>query len=248
MDLEKLDSENKIRLIQLHGMTDDGDDDRGVSSNDDENIAVLFMNDYINGVYDALSYNEKNNGDCDNDSSSYDQNQTIVKLFLDCLHNYGCKGRFVTTTKLQDSLKMAWKKHREETNKSITSPTTIQMIKCHPERWIEYLVHIQLLLPRVLNNSQSSCTSSYWYTLPKMGIAAKIITEGRKKMMNRIKRSYNKEVRRSTLEQLNMVVGKSNGSSARKLSSMTGSFHVRDLLSRDVVKGVQRPSGEFIRF
>ena len=89
------------------------------------------------------------------------------------------------------------------------------------------------------------------HTLPKMGIAAKGIMEGRKKMMNKIQRSYNKEMRRSKLENFRFLVGKGNSGDTnwnkRPLHCMTGGFYVRDLLARDVVKIVHQPSGDFIR-
>lgn len=102
------------------------------------------------------------------------------------------------------------------------------------QQWIDYLVHIQLLLPR--------SSTSYFFTLPKMGLAARAIMEGRMKVIQRIQRSQNKEIRRKTLEQMAINL------TASKLSCMTGSFHVRDLIASGVVKVIEGPSGEeFIR-
>ena len=279
IDLEKLDLEHKIRLIQLHGMTNDDDDDGGgennnkknynskkkkqttnnshyFATNDDENVAVLLFNDYVMAVNDAALFALQQQQEKKNSSSTstnynddYDNNninvQVIVKLFLDCIYNHGCHGRFVSVTKLEKSLKSAWiKNNHDQQQQSLSS--TFTPIKCEPEKWIEILVQIQLLLPRLVHNSQTSCTTSYWYTLPNMGMAAKIISEGRKKMIHHILRSYHKEVKRNVLEKINFHLRRS-GPCGKQISCMTSSFHVRDFLARDVVKLVHRPSGDFIR-
>ena len=268
IDLEKLDLEHKIRLIQLHGMTNDDDNSKKkkqttknnshyFSTNDDENVAVLLFNDYVMAVNDAALFALQQQQEKINSSSTstnynddYDNNnninvQVIVKLFLDCIYNHGCHGRFVSVTKLEKSLKSAWiKNNHDQQQQSLSS--TFTPIKCEPEKWIEILVQIQLLLPRLVHNSQTSCTTSYWYTLPNMGMAAKIISEGRKKMIHHILRSYHKEVKRNVLEKINFHLRRS-GPCGKQISCMTSSFHVRDLLARDVVKLVHRPSGDFIR-
>ena len=255
IDLEKLESEHQIRLIQLHGLTDE-------LSNDDENVAVLLMNDYVDAVYDAATSPHNANNDVGSSQEAIEnkenENQLIIKLFLDCIYHHGCNGMFVTKSKLLSSLKSAWNQHKEENisfSSSLTTSSdsrqTCKIKVCQAEKWIQILVHIQLLLPRVTNNSQTKCTTSFWYTLPKMGIAAKGIMEGRKKMMNKIQRSYNKEMRRSKLENFRFLVGKGNSGDTnwnkRPLHCMTGGFYVRDLLARDVVKIVHQPSGDFIR-
>lgn len=237
IELETLDVENKIRLIQLHGI-EDGDDD---------NIAVLLFNHYVDAVHDAAScgqgtYKSKSDGMIMNET------QMIVQLFLECVQHHGCNGRFVSVDKLKNALKSAWNQQRQQqlSTRMANDSKFKSRLPYNPDKWMETLVQIQLLLPRVTNNSITSCTTSFWYTLPKMGVAANTIVEGRKMMMNRIQRSYNKEVRRSTLDMINMSLYKS-GNNKKGSCCMTGAFHVRDLLARDAVKLVHRPSGDFIR-
>lgn len=67
VDLRQLDAENKIRMIQLHGMktitsagkTNNKNDDSSKDDNEiidnDQNIAILFMKDFIDGIYDACA-------------------------------------------------------------------------------------------------------------------------------------------------------------------------------------------------
>jgi len=113
----------------------------------------------------------------------------------------------------------------------------------HPDKWINELIAVQLLLPRRLAGGggtagkMNSKYASYWFTLPKLGPAAKRIQEGRRRMINRLQRArpYGYELKRSKLE-LNASPG-----------GMMGPFHVRDLLARGVVVVKETPNGQFIK-
>mmetsp|Transcript_4475 Transcript_4475/g.6565 ORF Transcript_4475/g.6565 Transcript_4475/m.6565 type:complete len:376 (+) Transcript_4475:394-1521(+) len=265
VDLNQLDSENKIRMIQLHGITmvkttgktdNDGGNKNSYKDNEtidnDQNIAILFMKDYIDGIYDAQSADaavqcSSSNNDIrlETKHDNSHRNEFIMKLFIDCVQHHGCKGLYVTKNKLCSAFESALMKYKNEVSTTIqaTSKTIdakqkinnyVHQYECQPEQWIDYLIHIQLLLPR--------SSTSYFFTLPKMGMAARAIMGGRTKIVRRIQRSYNKEIRRKTLEQMTINL---NG---KKLSCMTGSFHVRDLIVGGVLKTVKRPSGEFITF
>ena len=73
------------------------------------------MNDYIRGVYDASSaaleqMEKRQSGNNQEDAMDLFRHKIITRLFLDCVQYHGCNGRFVSTTKLQNSLQSAWVK------------------------------------------------------------------------------------------------------------------------------------------
>ena len=109
-------------------------------------------------------------------------------------------------------------------------------------KWIDTLVHHQLLLPRNLGLSTGGTGSAsflkhatFWFTIPKLGQAASTIAEGRRRMVNRLKRAPNREMKRKKLE-----------TTASK-DGMMGPFHVRDLIARDVVKLKITANGQFLK-
>ena len=274
LELEQLDDDNQIRLIQLHGGSGTSDNDDDDNGNENENIAIFFMNDYVRAVYNAAQYGSStsSSSSCSNVQNDkeetemmlFKQNETIVQLFLHCIHHHGCNGRFIKKSKIQEVLRLSWKEMKQQ---SQTQQSQLQLQQhtnvfeeCQPDQWIDMLIHLQLLLPRTINNNNlCSSTSSFWYSLPKMGIAAKSILQGRKKLIQKITRSYNKELKQSTLENNFNNTSSNNNSSSReksgywleekrkKLPRMTGAFHVRDILARNIAKVEYRASGAYIR-
>ena len=118
---------------------------------------------------------------------------------------------------------------------------------------IDHLVSAGVLLPRMGNGGISSGgggQASYWFTLPGMGKATALISEGRNRVLSRLRLARYREVRRSSIESGLVVVDKKAGGGlddCRGIAGMTAAFHVRDLLSRGAVRTKYTPSGQFIK-
>ena len=133
-------------------------------------------------------------------------------------------------------------------------------------RVIDYLVGIGLLLPRRASSASTRPSDrSYWFTLPGLGVASKSIANGRQRVLNKIRRSYYGEMKRSVLEAGMMPPsrrfepGKSlvaypadshkldqKGSSTIDVA-MPAAFCIRDLLSRGQIIIHETPAGQFVR-
>mmetsp|Transcript_3209 Transcript_3209/g.3730 ORF Transcript_3209/g.3730 Transcript_3209/m.3730 type:complete len:473 (-) Transcript_3209:227-1645(-) len=268
IDLDELEEQNKIKLLylQLHDYDDD-------THTQDDDIAIMFMADYIKGVHDAILSSNTSTNNSDNDSASTStcfQPELIIHLFLRCIHHQKWNGIYISNHTLQHDLKNAAATHNHNIPSSSTltpSSSILAPIRVTPSdhqinQWIEYLVELQLLLPRLSNHyaqvayenneptstssSSVSTTTSYWLTLPNMGKAASIIMKGRKRIMNKLQRSHYKEIKRCMLESSRVIKHDHRDNNKMNYHEMTGLFHVKDLLVRDAVRVVQRSSGEFI--
>ncbi len=203
-DLNSLCSEGKIKILQMQGM------------NGEEDECIMEMNEYLRAVRNVLSKS---------DLSQHDK--SVLQLFLSCQteknHSSLFRGTCVMGQELQQALERINRKNEEYLLKE--------------DQWIDTLVNLQFLLPRRPMGAVSTMLkshASYWFTLPGMGIAAALITEGRRRMRLRLQRAPNREIKRNSLEM-----------NAR--GGMMGPFHVRDLLARNVVKLKETANGQFIK-
>lgn len=171
----------------------------------EDDVAVFRMEDYIRGVNDALIGMEE-------------EARRIGQLYLTCLK------QFHDTFVEADDLLRAMKKNNLERENYIL----------HSEKWISELVHLKLLLPRKRDVCTISTSTCFWFHLPNLSTSAKLVAEGRKRMLQRLKRAPNQELKRSTLE-----------TSAK--GGFMGPFHVRDLLAKGLVRVKDTANGQFIR-
>jgi Serine-threonine protein kinase 19. len=181
--------------------------------NGEEDEAIFEMQDYWKVVSNVRMQQTVSSSD-----------QRVIDLFLQCVK------KFPQTFVLEQEL---LKEMARENRKSTSDKYVLQK----EDAWINCLISQQLLLPRRLNTSISQSArecQSYWFTLPKLGYCASLIKEGRRRMINKLKRAAYKEVKRSSLEV-----------SAR--GGMSGPFHVRDLLARGVAKVNNTANGQFIK-
>jgi len=203
-ELNRLCAAGEIKMMQLQGM------------NGEEDQSIMEMNEYLRGVINVMMQPNL---------SDYDRN--VVQLFLTCqsgkAHARVFQGTYVMGHELQQGLERTNRKNNEYLLKE--------------EEWLDTLIKLQVLLPRrpmgagaVISKSHAS----YWFILPGMGHAAALITEGRRRMVLKLKRAPNREIKRHSLEV-----------SAR--GGMKGPFHVRDLLARGVVRLKNTANGQFIK-
>jgi hypothetical protein len=180
--------------------------------NGEEDEAIFEMQDYLKAVSDIRMQRNVSSSD-----------QKVIDLFLQCIQ------KFPQTFVVEQEL---LKEMAKENRKSKIENYLLQ----EEDGWIHCLISHQLLLPRRLRSSfaNSEKHRSYWFTLPKLGLCASLIKEGRRRMIIKLKRATYKEVKRSSLEV-----------SAR--GGMSGPFHVRDLLARGVVKVNHTANGQFIK-
>lgn len=124
-------------------------------------------------------------------------------------------------------------------------------------RVIDHLVGIGLLLPRRASSASFRPSDrSYWFTLPGLGRASQSITDGRLRVLNKIRHSNYGEMKRSVLE-VGMVPSSRRGGAGQSLVGRQGSstmhvemsaaFHIRDLLSRGQIAINETPAGQFVR-
>jgi len=213
IELKSLCSSGKLRLIQLQGL------------NGEEDEAIFEMQDYLKAVSDIKLKMHR-------DASSYSSDESLIDLFILCVKKF--PQTFVLE---QDLLKEMARENRKRTSDN-------NYLLQQEDKWINCLVSKQLLLPRRLNTSVSDSAKehrSYWFTLPKLGICASLIKEGRRRMIIKLKRATHKEVKRSSLE----VSGLGRGRGG--VGVMSGPFHVRDLLARGVAKVNNTANGQFIK-
>jgi hypothetical protein len=180
--------------------------------NGEEDEAVFEMDDYLRGLQDAKIHT---------DASVKDQRviglfSSVVKRF----HLTHVPGKYLVRAM------------GEEQNQNSSDDKYL----LNEDDWIDVLIRHQLLLPRRLNVSgvAHKGRESFWFVLPKLGKSAAFIKEGRRRMVLKLKRAPNYEIKRSNLEQ-----------NAR--GGMAGPFHVRDLLARGIVKRKVTANGEFVK-
>lgn len=145
-----------------------------------------------------------------------DEMKGIGDLFLECVNQF--HGTFVAANDLLRAMK------KKNVDRGV----------CHSEQWISELVRIQLLLPRNRDVVSISASSSFWFHLPKLSVSTKLVAEGRKRMLNRLKRAPNRELKRSTLE-------------TSSKGGFMGPFHVRDLLAKGLIRSKDTANGQFIK-
>ncbi len=212
VELKRLCTNGEIKLIQLQGL------------NGEEDVAVFRMDDYVKGVQDAamnLSSSSSSSSTTTITATSEQQQMKVVNLFLSCVKD------FTSTFVLGEELQRAMQRRNRKNKEYILNE----------DRWIDVLITAQLLLPRrQLSGSMSASNkyASYWFTLPKLGQSASLVAEGRRRMLLKLKRAPNKELKRNSLE-----------TNAR--GGMAGTFHVRDLLARGIVNVISTANGQFIR-
>jgi len=177
--------------------------------NGEEDTAVFEMKDYLTGVGDVKMHQDRS-----------DHDQKVIDLFTSCVKEFN--GTFVAHRELQEA--MEYKNRRNDE------------YLLNNDKWIDQLISAQLLLPRrrMGATSVSSAHASYWFVLPKLGHAASFITEGRRRMVMKLKRAPYRELKRNSLE-----------TSAR--GGMAGPFHVRDLLARGVARVKNTANGQFVK-
>ncbi len=209
VELKRLCTNGEIKLIQLQGL------------NGEEDVAVFPMSEYCRGVQDVLMNLSSSTFSTTTTVSIEQQQAKVVSLFLSCIKD------FTNTFVLGQELERAMQRRNRKSKEYILNE----------DRWINDLINAQLLLPRrQLSGSMSASNqyASYWLTLPKLGQAASLIAEGRRRMVMKLKRAPNRELKRNHLE-----------TNAR--GGMAGPFHVRDLLARGIVKIISTANGQFIR-
>ena len=178
--------------------------------NGEEDEAVFEMEDYLRGVQDVITHPDRSQHD-----------QKVIDLFSHIVKKF-----HLTHVSGKDLVR----EMAEQNNKSNDAEYLL-----NEDKWIDCLINYQLLLPRRLGAvGASKGWESYWLVLPKLGQSASFITEGRRRMVLRLKRAPNNELRRGSLEQY-------------AKGGMAGPFHVRDLLARGIVKRKVTANGEFVK-
>uniref|UniRef100_A0A6V2AXM3 Uncharacterized protein n=1 Tax=Ditylum brightwellii TaxID=49249 RepID=A0A6V2AXM3_9STRA len=227
MELNSLQSQNKIRLLQLHGTNTSSsswEEDR------EEDVAVMETHHYAQGVWDAFhlwccnsnTYSSATTK-CDIEQQQH-QTKQFIQLFIASLPHM--TGTTVTESMIQNAFMSQMQQQKQH---SFTLPASLSS----PQKQIDKLIDLGLLLPKQNHHrtSSSSC-STYWFTFPKMGLSAKQIAKARSRIFTKLRRSMYKEIKRSVLES----------------KDPDGVFVVRDLLSRGKIKICVTTSGEeFVR-
>ena len=175
-------------------------------------IALFEMADFVKGVKDAQIHAKE----------SSEQDDKVIQLFVEVISSFHLT--YVFGSELVEAM--------EQVNKRSSDSEYL----LNEDKWIDVLINSQLLLPRRLNSSihVTKGKETYWITLPKLGMASSVISEGRKRMILKLKRAPFKELKRKQLEEI-----------AR--GGMMGPFHVRDLLARGVVRVKKTANGQFIK-
>jgi hypothetical protein len=171
----------------------------------EDDVAVFRMKDYLRGVNDALI-------------GLKEEMRSIGDLYLACTQQF--HGTYVEANAL---LRAMNRKNLKRENYVLNS-----------EKWISELVRIQLLLPRNRDGMTGSTSTSFWFHLPKLSVAAKLISKVRKRMLQRLKRAPNQELKRTMLE-------------TSVKDGFMGPFHVRDLLSKGLVRIKDTANGQFVK-
>jgi len=163
----------------------------------------------------------------------------VVHAFIRSLPDI--TGTYVNQSDLALKMRKKWNKKPIEFSTGYKSPTMMHT-SAEINVWIDYLLCLGVLLPRQqihlsFSEGDSDINRSYWITLPKMGKAAKSITDGRTKIKEKIKRSRFKKVKRSILETSSLSSDSSD-------LSFSGKFYVLDLLVRNEITVLKKKSGD----
>mmetsp|Transcript_13408 Transcript_13408/g.20126 ORF Transcript_13408/g.20126 Transcript_13408/m.20126 type:complete len:350 (+) Transcript_13408:137-1186(+) len=179
--------------------------------NGEEDEAVFEMEDYLRGLQDAKIL-----------ADTSVQDQRVIGLFSSVVKRF-----HLTHAPGKDLVRAMGEQNQNSSDDEYL---------LNEDKWIDVLISHQLLLPRRLNVSgvAHKGRESFWFVLPKLGKSAAFIKEGRRRMVLKLKRAPNHEIKRSSLEQ-----------NAR--GGMAGPFHVRDLLARGIVKRKVTANGEFVK-
>jgi len=242
VELEELRQSNVVRLIQLHG-TGDAESD----------LAVMETAAYEHGVRDAFAASSKDRKGC---VGLHPYSIDLCTWFISFLPRW--TGKFVR----HEAIRLAL---LDDDDTSTAASGLRLPAPCRDlSKLIHHLIGIGLLLPRNAGStSVRQSDTSYWFTLPCMGVAAKSIADGRKRVLVKLKRSNYGEVRRAALEVGTLPSSKRAGASQSLVRSdgaggggsggsgggigMPAAFHIRDLLSRGEVRIRDTPAGQFIR-
>ena len=226
-DLRRLASENKIRLLQLHGtaIAMNGLGWKG-DGNDDEDVAVM----------ETCAYEVASKMALDAHFNSTVKAEPIYIWFSTCILSNFTGKTWIRALSLETFIESFAKKRGKyvEVNSSSSSSWTIAQMKSMTKE----LIDAGLLLPRRglgLNGGEG-----YWFSLPGLGKAAKSIADGRLSILRRIRSSKFKEKKRSALEQeIGRPINTPNGLGSMKDRnahySQSGKFLLLDLLSKNMI-------------
>ena len=227
VDLEKDCKRCQIRKLQLHG-----------TQERDRDIAVLEYEDFVRGVWDAIPVSTLLEQIHTDEIQNCSTVHRLIEVYLIC-----CKERTNTHIRDVDITNSLEDAHMEVNNRENASKAEdpsgetdssshhLGYLKMTTQNIIDKLVSMKLLLPRLSSSMERS--NSYWFTLPSLSAASRDLCRGRTQTLAKIKRSYHKEVKRTSLE-----TGKSD---------MPGPFLVGDLLARGEIKTKVTASGQFIK-
>ena len=224
--LEKDCQRCQLRKLQLHG-----------TKERDRDIAVLEYKDFVRGVWDAAPVSTETK---DDEIHSFGSMHMLIEVYLVCCKEH--TNTHILEVDLIDSIEDALLMKLNSQKKTSKADAPLGKIKSLNDKWagsktktqnlIDKLVSMKLLLPR-LSSSMERSSNSYWFTLPSLNTASRDVCKGRAQVLGKIKRSYNKEIKRTSLE-----TGKSD---------MPGPFLVGDLLARGEIKTKETASGQFIK-
>lgn len=251
-EITNLQKENKIRLLKLN--LPPINKKNSSSSNNKEDVGVMETSAYIQALNNAFQYtmtdqnwatffsNSQNNV---YNSSSNVEDKNIQKR----IHVSSCKR--IQEIFLKEIVP-------QNTGISITHTSLLQSKKLSTSD-IDYLVKTRILLPSSSSDHHHhnhKQTSSYWFILPTLGEASKKIHEGRRRVLEAIRKSRFKEVTLKTIEDnyFSFLDKKSNNgdkttsiwkNKRQELGTFTALFHVKDLMAKGIIQSKMKAYGEF---
>jgi serine/threonine-protein kinase 19 len=106
------------------------------------------------------------------------------------------------------------------------------------QKAVTHLVACGLLTPKrsQADVNQAYSQAAYWFSIPQMGIFIKSVVNGRKELVNFIKRSKYKEILQSKLEQKKL-----------RSSKLGMNFHIRDIVAIGAVNAQQTTTDVLLR-
>ena len=245
VELDDLRRDNVVRLLQLQGTG--GVEDSG------NDIAITETIFFEQGVRDAFVLLEEA-GDSRDTKQTFPLVGTDLRQYSDDLCQW-----FISNLS-------SWNQAFVSFDAIAASLASLPVPCRSGSPVIDYLVGLGLLLPRRASSASTRQSDrSYWFTLPGLGQASKSIADGRRRVLNKIRRSYYGEIKRSVLEAGMMPSlrrfepGKSlvayptdslkldqQGSNTIDVA-MPAAFCIRDLLSRGQITIHETPAGQFVR-
>ena len=180
VELDDLRRDNVVRLLQLQGTG--GVEDSG------NDIAITETIFFEQGVRDAFVLLEEAG-----DSRDTKQTFPLVGTDLRQFSNDLCQ-LFISNLSSRNQAFVSFD--------AIAASLASLPVPCRSgSRVIDYLVALGLLLPRRASSASTRQSDrSYWFTLPGLGQASKSIADGRRRVLNKIRRSNYGEIKRSVLE------------------------------------------------